>query len=128
MVGQTVYQYDLNGNFIKEYQGSNEAERETGCLHQNILKTCKGIFSQTGGYYWSFEKLDKISVPKNKKSKPVARLDENNQIVEVYSSVKEVAISLNVEPTHVSRAIRRRYRLHGNHYIYLDEDKNVILS
>lgn len=51
MVGQKVYQYDLNGNFIKEYQGSYEAERETGCLHQNILKTCKGIFSQTGGYH-----------------------------------------------------------------------------
>ena len=117
MPGAPVYQYDLLGNFIASYSGANEAERATGCLHQNILKTCKGIFSQTGGYYWSFLKADKIQIQYNsKREKPVGKLNEDNKVIQTYTSVKSVADELNVESTHVSRAIRKGYRLHGKRF------------
>ena len=115
-----VYQYDLRGNFINEFASANEAERVTGCLHQNILKTCKGIFSQTGGFFWSFNKEERVTVPLNKKYRQVAEVSETGDIIHVYPSVKSVADQYHAPSTHISRAIRRGYKFHGHHYIYLD--------
>lgn len=51
-----VIQCDLNNNFIKEYRGLREAERETGIPHQNISMCCrKNKYAQTGGYIWYFK-------------------------------------------------------------------------
>ena len=124
--GTPVYQYDLQGNFIRGYLNANDAERSTGCLHQNILKTCKSVFSQTGGFYWSFQKKEKINIPQNTKYKPVGKLDENNNLVKQYRSIKELAEELKIPATNVSRAIRKGYRLHGDYYVYLEESKKNV--
>ena len=51
-----VIQCDLNNNFIKEYLGLREAERETGIPHQNISMCCrKNKYSQCGGYVWYYK-------------------------------------------------------------------------
>ena len=50
-----VFQYDLNGNFIKKYYGIAEAQKETGILFQNISKVCKGKRNTAGGYIWRYE-------------------------------------------------------------------------
>ena len=48
-------QYDLKGNFIKEYPSIREAQRQTGIIA--IDKVCKGIQnrSQAGGYKWKYK-------------------------------------------------------------------------
>lgn len=120
-----VYQYDLQGNFINEFASANEAERITACLHQNILKTCKGIFSQTGGFFWSFNKEEKVVVPFNKKYKQVAEVSETGNIINIYPSVKSVADEYQTPSTHISRAIRHGYKFHGHHYIYLNEKNQM---
>lgn len=50
-----VVQYDLKGNFIKEYPSIREAQRQTGI--NAIDKVCKGIQnrSQAGGYKWKYK-------------------------------------------------------------------------
>ena len=51
-----VLQYDLDGNFIKEYASSKEAERN-GFKHNSINLCCKGIYKQHKGYRWSYKPL-----------------------------------------------------------------------
>ena len=50
-----VVQYDLKGNFIKEYPSIREAQRQTGIIA--IDKVSKGIQnrSQAGGYKWKYK-------------------------------------------------------------------------
>ena len=58
-----VYQYDMLGNFIKEYKNAVEASKLTGVCSRNILQVAskepfneKGsIRKQTGGFIWRFE-------------------------------------------------------------------------
>lgn len=45
-----VYQYDLDGNFIKEFESITQAEKETSILGVNITACCKGRVRQSGGY------------------------------------------------------------------------------
>lgn len=47
-------QYDLEGNFIKNYKSRADAERETGVKSGDIWRVCKGIRKQAGGYIWRY--------------------------------------------------------------------------
>lgn len=49
-----VNQYDLLGNFVKQYDSLNEASRCTGTYSANIRKCCLGKRNQTGGYKWKY--------------------------------------------------------------------------
>lgn len=54
-----VLQYDLQGNFIKEYKSINEASRETNLDIRHISRNMKGIGKQIGGY--KFVKKEPVS-------------------------------------------------------------------
>ena len=62
-----VYQYDLDGNFIKEFESITQAEKETSILGVNITACCKGRVRQSGGYQWRYYKQDNIDKVRAKK-------------------------------------------------------------
>ena len=50
-----VVQYDLKGNFIKEYISLAEAEKQTKVWAANISACCRGENQTAGGFKWRFE-------------------------------------------------------------------------
>ena len=46
-----VYQYTVDGQFIKEYPSISEAER---CGFIQAGECCRGRRKTCGGYFWSF--------------------------------------------------------------------------
>lgn len=57
-LNKIVEQYDLDGNFIKEYISQEEAARQIGkpICHSNIGKCCKGKLKTCCGYKWKYKK------------------------------------------------------------------------
>lgn len=64
-----VLQYDLNGNFIKEWPSTMEVQRQLGFANTHISRCCKGGYfckvrnkwvnvSQAHGFKWAFKKGD----------------------------------------------------------------------
>lgn len=49
-----ILQYDLDGNFIREWPSQGEIERQTGIKQQSVSKVCSGKRKQTGGFIWSY--------------------------------------------------------------------------
>jgi hypothetical protein len=49
-----VNQFSINGEFIKMYNGTREAMRETGINQSNISKACNGAYPHTGGFKWKY--------------------------------------------------------------------------
>lgn len=49
-----VKQYDLNGNFIREWESAIEAERQIGVSRATIGRCCKGDFKTAGKYIWKY--------------------------------------------------------------------------
>lgn len=47
-----ILQYDLEGNFIKEWSSSMEVERELSIGHNNIGSVCNGRRKSAGGFIW----------------------------------------------------------------------------
>lgn len=53
-----VMQYDLDGNFIREYESATAATKVLGIKQGNartILQTCRGEYKRMFGYIWKFK-------------------------------------------------------------------------
>ena len=53
-----VYQYDLDGNFIKEWRSMSDANNSG--LKGDIYKALNGINISASGFYWSYNKMEKF--------------------------------------------------------------------
>ena len=51
-----IYQFDINGVFIKRYNSSQEANRETDINASHISECCNNKRKTAGGFIWKFEK------------------------------------------------------------------------
>lgn len=49
-----INQYDLNGNFIKQWNSINEAGRTLNIFPQNISKVCRNQQKYAKGYIWRY--------------------------------------------------------------------------
>lgn len=53
--GKKVNQYDLQGNFIKQFESLSSIEQELGFCSIAISNCCKGKTNTSYNYKWSFE-------------------------------------------------------------------------
>ena len=56
--GIPVLQYDLNGNFLKEYDSANQASIATKIDHWSICACCRGEYAYSGKYQWRYKGSD----------------------------------------------------------------------
>lgn len=50
-----VLQYDLDGNYIREWENSRQIERVLGKKHSNITACCRGKRKTAVGYIWKYK-------------------------------------------------------------------------
>lgn len=93
------YQYDIEGNYLKEFESVSSACREVSgqSTVANILKAIKGAVRIAYGYRWSYEKVDKLPPIENKHTgvkKPVYQFDLQGNFIQQYKSAAEAARAL----------------------------------
>lgn len=54
VLSKVINQYDLNGNFIKQWDSTKEIERKLKIYHSNISLCCKHKLKTSGGYIWRY--------------------------------------------------------------------------
>lgn len=60
-----VVMYDINGNFIREFGSTKEANMITGIRQSGITSCCQGRYKHAGGYIFKY-RGDKFRCRKNK--------------------------------------------------------------
>jgi len=55
-----IIQMDLDGNFIKEWDGIIDAARYFNGTSTNIIRCCKGKFKQAFGYKWEYKQIEEL--------------------------------------------------------------------
>lgn len=82
-----VYQYDLEGNFIAEYESYLIAQKQLGKQGLANAIKLKRVFA---GFQWSLEKLDKLeSVMIKSSARKVGQYDLNGNLIKIYNTVSE---------------------------------------
>ncbi len=54
-ISKQVLQFDINGNFIREWPSTREIERTLGYNHNNICSCCNGKINQAYRYVWKYK-------------------------------------------------------------------------
>jgi len=54
-ISKSVMQYDLDGNFIKEYKSIMEASRQLKIDHSGIVQALKRKSKKAYGYIWEYK-------------------------------------------------------------------------
>ena len=54
-LSKKINQYNKDNVFIKTWSSARKIERELLINHSDILKCCKGLYKQAGGFIWKFE-------------------------------------------------------------------------
>ena len=88
-----VYQYDLRGNFIKEWENATIVHQETGIDNYEIGLSAKTPGARHAGrYLWSYEKHDKIEVFRDFRGlyAKVYQFDLDGNIINIYNNLHEV--------------------------------------
>ena len=97
--------YDLDGNFIAEYESANDASKYIG-IHQSTINRClNGQYGHAGKYQFRQYKKDKISAWNDPKNKPVYVYDLDGRFLHRYESIKQCGEQMGISPKNISRYI-----------------------
>lgn len=118
-----ILQYDIDGNFIREWNGYYQIKQELGIKKTNISACClmRGSAKSIGGFVWRHKKGDdiplKIDVVINKKK--IYQL-EGETIIKEWSSISEA--SRFYKNYHISECcLGKRNEAAGYKWVYKEE-------
>lgn len=99
-----VYQYDLNGEFIRDYKSVREASRQLSITHANITRCCNGIVKHASGFIFSYKKetIEPISRP-NAIKMPVIEIDSEGNVINEWVSIMDCSRKTGIDNGNLSR-------------------------
>jgi group I intron endonuclease len=123
-----VFQYDLNGKFIKEWFSITEASLFYNIHKSNISKNCLKKTNKFFGYIWSFEYKNYVStnIIQNKKKKKVLQYTINDVFLQEWNSLTEASQHLNILISKISLVCSKKRKTAGGFkwkYKYYDNEK-----
>ena len=102
-----IYQYDLDMNFIKEYQCVKDAAKETGIKYRNILNCASNHTKSAGGYVWVYKDgVTKRSPYKNSNKRTVDQYTINGEFIKSYESAEMAGKELGLNPSNIRNACK----------------------
>lgn len=104
-----IRQYDLDGNFIKEYESSVVAAKILGVDSVSIRNVCNGKTNSAYGYQWRYkikENRDKISSIVIRYYGAVAQYTKEGVFVKAYNTIKEAEKETHIDGSSISIACR----------------------
>ena len=125
----SIYQYDIDGSFIKKWDYLNDAINEYG-LYTKL--NADGVTKTAYGFRWSYQYCKKLQplpivTPKPRQKKPkellntlgntpsVYRFDLSGQLIKIYDNCRAVSFELNVNPRTIYKLCNK-----WDQFVYFD--------
>ena len=112
-LAKAILQYDLNGNFIKEYPSINKARKATGADIMQALER-GDISTKAGNYQWRLKEGDEIpmKIPKYKyaQEKTILCYDSNGTFYKEFESLKKASDELGLNCGNISKNLAGKMR------------------
>ena len=112
--GNSVLQFDLNGNFIREFNSVKDASEYYNCDSHTITYACSGRTKTGINYLWRYKKDYHgeriVYEPYKPKSIPVLQFDKNNNLIAEYESATHASKSLNCSSNDIRSVCRGKQK------------------
>ena len=129
-----IIAYNLDGTFYKIYSSISKAAEELGCkshssignvLDKNNYQSCNFMWRRyINEYPLSISPFQPKEKPKyygkyNHNAKRVAQLDDNNEIIKIWDTLKEASNYYNKSNTSLTNALKRGHKFAGYKWKYV---------
>jgi len=112
-----VYQYDINGNLIGQYDGVREASRLTNTSNNNISEICSKKHKPEGEYYWSYELLKPGNIPEFFiRTKTVYQYNNKKELVGKHNNISEISRQLGISTGNISACCKGKRKHAGGYF------------
>lgn len=101
-----IYQFDLIGNKVAQYDCLESASSVTNVTKKRISNACLSNTHLLSDSYWSYKSAFTIGESKDHRKKQVFKYDLNGNFVAKYKSVADASRSTGLSKTSISRASR----------------------
>ena len=122
-----IYQYGMNGIYIKSFESAIKAETQTGIFATSILACCNGRQQYAGDFQWRKYKVEKIdSIKKNYACiKPVSQFDKDMNHLATFDSLTEASNITGCPISGISACLNGKQKTtRGYIWRYADEVEN----
>lgn len=96
---KNIFQYDLEGNFVREWKSKIEAAKSLNLKEDSIKSVLYNINKSSGGYLWYFEykgiKIDSFKGRICIRKKKIIMLDLDNKVLQEFENITEAVKYIN---------------------------------
>ena len=109
-----ILQYDLQGNFIKEFNSAKQYAEENNLTNGGYIGLCLKRKRPTAyGYIWKYKTEDypKVIIPSTKYINnfiPILQYDLQSNFIKEWSSIKIASIELNINDKGICNSLKGR--------------------
>ncbi len=106
-----ILQYDLNGNFLKEFSSVNEASSITGVGNDSVYVSCNTNNCRGGNYLWKFKENNNIPIkikPYISDVKKIIQFSLKGEQLNIFNSIKEIHELLNINQRAIHHCCRTK--------------------
>ena len=121
-----VFQYDLEGNFIKEWDCVDSVSKKYNINGNSIATVCRKERKSCCGFQWSYEFLEtfakyQINKPsRDSQSIKIAEVDKYGNIIKTYDCIREASREINTCNSNITAVLKGKYKqIKGHMYIYI---------
>ena len=124
-----ILQYDLQGNFVKEWEGASLID---GFESTNIASCCKGKIFRSQGFIWRYKEGDdyptKIEVPtcRSTMNRAILQCDTSNNIIKEYPSISKAAESIGIKSGNLCKYLKKGGYF-NNEYIWKYKERREVM-
>ena len=111
----SVIQYDLYGNYVRDWDSASVAEKELGLSGGSISRCCNKQRTSSGDFLWKKSNDDTpveelmLNYAKSNKCCMVDLIDDYGVIIKTYESGKAAELELNITHGRVSEVCNGKY-------------------
>lgn len=113
-----ILQYDLEGNFIREWDSAVEISLKLNILRNKIVSACTKYKSYKG-FLWK-RKGDTKNLKHIKRNdwckKKVKLLDNNNEIIKIFNSITEMSKELKIDRSKIFKYFKNTNQNNSNYF------------
>jgi predicted DNA-binding protein YlxM (UPF0122 family) len=124
---KSILQYDLNGDFIKEWISLGEV-KSMGINPSNVANCCRGISKTCNGYIWRYKDGNvPINLELNSKKRKVKQYDLNGSFINKFDSIEDAAKHTNISNSMIQSCCSGKSKSGGGYlWVYSETNPNEI--
>ncbi|MBR3208840.1 MAG: HNH endonuclease [Bacilli bacterium] len=111
------YEYDMKGNFIREWGSMVEAAEYYNDVTGNVCAACSGKYKTFHNHIWSYEKLDNIDVNahRNARGETTYQYTKDKKLIAVHFNMDDAVEASGVDKSNITKCCLGKRKTAGGY-------------